>query len=499
MSAATPLAPVLWLPGNHLYPPAQLKPYRGHRLVMVEDEGFCRRHRYHQQKLALLLSAMREHAEALRGKGFDVEYHRLDAGKRVFDTLQRALGPDTPLHTFRINDHGLRRRIARFCDATGSTWHEGDNPGFLTSDADLDNDLGSGKRLLMAKFYQRQRLRLELMVDEHGKPDGGKWSFDADNRKKVPAKQALPELPQVKHGDATRSAIDTVRKRFADNPGDAHELWLPTTRRGALAWLKRFLAERLTGFGTYEDAITTRSPFVFHSTLSPLLNLGLLTPDEVIAATQAFVTEHDVAINDVEGFVRQIVGWREFIRGVYERVPDMGQCNVRNHHRGLTQHWFDATTGIPPLDLAIRTHQRWGWNHHIERLMVLANLMNLCEIEPQAVYRYFMQHHIDAYDWVMTPNVYGMGLTSEGGTFATKPYIAGSNYLLKMSDIKKGDWCDVVDGLYWRFVANNREELSKNPRLAAFASGLDRLKPARRERIFAAAEGFLERCTTVGA
>ena len=287
--------------------------------------------------------------------------------------------------------------------------------------------------------------------------------------------------------------------RFTGHPGDARELWVPTTRAGALRWLRSFLTERLIGFGTFEDAMTERSATLFHSVLSPLLNLGLLTPTEVLARTLEHAADAKVPLNDLEGFVRQLIGWREFVRGVYaEFGATMRNGNSRNATRTLTDHWFNATTEIPPLDQAIRTLQRYGWNHHIERLMVLANLMNLSEIQPQRVYDYFMQHYIDAYDWVMVPNVYGMGLNSDGGVFATKPYVAGSNYLLKMSDTARGPWCDVVDGLYWRFVANNLEELNANPRIALMTRGLARMDPARKQRLLAAAEAFLQRTTRSG-
>ena len=270
----------------------------------------------------------------------------------------------------------------------------------------------------MADFYRTQRVSLNVLLDGNGSPQGGQWSYDADNRKRVPKSQSLPDIPHAKLSELTRATCREVSERFADHPGSADSLWLPTTRRGALAWLNRFLKERLIGFGTYEDALTTRSATLFHSTLSPLLNLGLITPNEVLERTLAYAGEQRIPINDLEGFIRQLIGWREFVRGVYENFPDMGERNVRNHTRRMTDHWHKGDTGLLPLDVAIANHQKWGWNHHIERLMVLSNLMNLCEIQPREVYEYFMTHYIDAYPWVMAPNVYGMGLTSDGGVYS---------------------------------------------------------------------------------
>ena len=200
----------------------------------------------------------------------------------------------------------------------------------------------------------------------------------------------------------------------------------------------------------------------------------------------------NVPLNDLEGFIRQLIGWREFIRGTYRRHGSaMRRRNVWNGRRALAPSWLEARTGIAPLDHALGRTRDWGWNHHIERLMVIANLMNLCEIDPQEVYRFFMTQYVDAYDWVMVPNVFGMGLTSEGGVFATKPYICASNYLRNMSDHEPGPWCDVVDGLYWRFVERNRPLLAANPRMPNLLSTLDRLKPDRKRRIYCAAEHFL--------
>lgn len=242
--------------------------------------------------------------------------------------------------------------------------------------------------------------------------------------------------------------------------------------------------------------MTRRSPTVFHSLLSPALNLGLITPREVLDRALAHAGAGDVPLNSLEGFVRQVIGWREFVRGVY-RHHDAAQSegNFFGHERRLTQHWYDGTTGLVPLDDAIRTALRLGWTHHIVRLMVVANAMTLAEIAPPEAHRWFMEMYVDSADWVMGPNVYGMGLFSDGGVFATKPYICASSYLLKMSDHGRGEWCDVLDGLYWRFVAKHRPFFAAQPRLAVMVGGLERLPAPRRERIFAAAESFLSRCT----
>lgn len=489
---------VFFLPGNHLYPPQHLEAHRNDLIVMVEDEVVCRRWRGHQQKLALVLGAMREHAAILLDAGFEVFYCRLQENLSLTSGLEHAFAQvdSQTLYTFEITDQALQARIARWCSHRSITHLPIGDPGFMTPKAVFRSFAQNRRTLRMADFYKNQRLSQHLLVDETGAPLGGQWSFDAENRKKLPRTQAAPALPQVVHSDQTRAVITEVAERFADHPGHAHELWLPTTRAGAINWLEVFLRERLIGFGTYEDAITHRSVTLFHSTLSPLINLGLILPEEVVTNVMQYAADHTIPINDLEGFLRQLIGWREFIRGVYvEHGAVMRALNTRNHKRMLTHHWHDGTTGIPPLDDAIRHQLEWGWTHHINRLMVIANLMNLCEIVPTEVHAYFMQYYLDAFDWVMVPNVYGMGLNSEGGIFATKPYICGSNYLLKMSDFSRGDWCDAVDGLYWRFIANHFETLRKNPRLAMLTAGLNKMPGEKKQRLFSAADGFLARCT----
>ncbi|MEM9883508.1 MAG: FAD-binding domain-containing protein, partial [Planctomycetota bacterium] len=249
-----------------------------------------------------------------------------------------------------------------------------------------------------------------------------------------------------------------------------------------------------------------RDDVLFHSVLSPMLNLGLLTPAECLArALEAAEASSggggEIPLNSLEGFVRQIIGWREFIRGVYQRYSEkQDRTNFWRHERRLKPCWYDGTTGLRPLDDAIRKAVRLGWNHHIERLMVLGNLLNLCEVHPKQAHDWFMEMFVDSSDWVMGPNVYGMGLMSDGGVFATKPYICGSNYLVKMSDsyTKSEDWCEVVDGLYWRFVDKHRDFFGGNARLSMMLGTLDRMADERKHRIFTKAGAFISEVTEGG-
>ncbi len=484
--------------GNQLFAPTHLPPPSAVRVFMAEDIGLCTYEKHHQQKIVLFLSAMRSYADELRAAGYDVHYEHLDpADERPYTRkLAAALdGSDSGrlLH-FEIEDKPMEQRVLQFAADRGLDRTELPSPMFLVPRTDFADYVGAKSRLLMGDFYKRQRRRLGLLVDDDGAPTGGQWSFDADNRKKLPRTVEPPALPSAPWNAHVEDVAAIVKREFADHPGNADDFGWPTTRQQAEEWLDDFIAQRLAQFGPYEDAMTTRSPTVFHSVLSPCLNLGLLTPADVVER----VVEHagDTPLQSVEGFVRQVIGWREFIRGVYREFSDeQERSNFWAHDRHLTGDWYDGTTGIPPLDDTIRTAQRLGWTHHIPRLMVAGNLMTLCEIEPAAAHRWFMEMYVDSSEWVMGPNVYGMALFSDGGIFATKPYICGSNYLRKMSDYPKGDWCDVVDGLYWRFIDKHRDFFASNPRLALMPRALDRLDHERRQRIFDLAGDFIERRT----
>jgi deoxyribodipyrimidine photolyase-related protein len=484
--------------GNQLFPLKHLPPPQTTPVFMAEDVGLCTYVKHHQQKIVLFLAAMRSYADVLRGAGYDVVYHKLDAAGTASyeDKLDAALQARAAkqIQHFEIEDKPMELRLLDFARRHELTRRELRSPMFLCARDAFSSFADDKSRLLMGDFYKQQRRSLGVMINEDGQPTGGRWSFDADNRKKLPRDLTPPDFAWAMPTQHARDVIELVLHEFADHPGDARQFCWPTTREQAVQWLDDFVENRLAQFGPYEDAMTTRSPTVFHSVLSPCLNLGLLTPDEVVEAALSRLDE--VSLQSLEGFIRQVIGWREFVRGVYrEYSEEQDSRNFWSHERGLTDAWYDGSTGIPPLDDAIRTVQRLGWTHHIPRLMVLGNLMTLCEIRPATAHRWFMEMFIDSSEWVMGPNVYGMGLFSDGGIFATKPYICGSNYLLKMSDYKKGAWCDIVDGLYWRLIDRHREFFSGNPRLALMPKALDRLNAERRSLIAAAAEDFLERHT----
>jgi len=265
-----------------------------------------------------------------------------------------------------------------------------------------------------------------------------------------------------------------VAKNFPDAFGCVDRFCYPVTHEQAAAWLEAFVDERLASFGDYEDAISQKETFVFHSVLTPMLNIGLVTPKQIIDLVIA--KREQVALNSLEGFLRQVIGWREFIRLVYIHAGSRQRTtNAWNLKQPLPASFYTGTTGIVPFDQSIKRTLEHAYCHHIERLMVLGNFMLLCDIHPNQVYRWFMELFIDAYDWVMVPNVYGMSQHADGGLMTTKPYISGSSYVLKMSDYAKGDWCEVWDALYWRFIDRERDFFSSNPRMRVMVGQLDRM------------------------
>jgi deoxyribodipyrimidine photolyase-related protein len=255
-----------------------------------------------------------------------------------------------------------------------------------------------------------------------------------------------------------------------------------------------FLANRFEHFGDYEDAIVEGESWLWHSVLTPSMNIGLLTPGEVVKATTDFGKKNDVPLNSLEGFLRQVIGWREFMRATYEDLGvAMRTTNHWQHRRAMPKSFYDGTTGIVPVDDTIRRILDTGYCHHIERLMVLGGFMFLCEIDPDDIYRWFMEMFVDSYDWVMVPNVYAMSQNADGGLITTKPYFSGSSYVRKMSHYEQDSWCEIWDALYWRWILNHVDDLGKNPRWAMMCRMAMKMKASKRKQHLEVAEAFLRK------
>ena len=346
----------------------------------------------------------------------------------------------------------------------------------------------------MANFYKIVRTKMNLLMNKNGTPKGNKWSFDEENRKKLPNTIKVPVISKVKETKETTTLKKFINSNFKDHPGNTDKFWFPTTRKDASKWLDEFLKERIKLFGDYEDAVTDKSNTVFHSALSPLINLGLIAPEEIIEKLRKI--ENKIPMNSLEGYIRQIIGWREFIRGVYiSKGTEERNKNFWNFKRKIPKSFYDGTTGIEPVDDTIKKINESGYANHIERLMIIGNFMLLCEFDPDEVYKWFMELFIDSYDWVMVPNVYGMSQFSDGGLFTTKPYISGSNYIRKMSNYKSEDWCSTWDSLFWTFIDDYKNKFKDQYRLSLILRNLEKMDHNKKMNHRKNANNFLSKLT----
>ena len=412
-----------------------------------------------------------------------VEAHQPQHDVRVLITNLAAQG----IQQIRIidpTDTYLCQRIRSSCRTHQIELNQIESPLFLnTPEQNKTFFKSTKKKFHQSVFYKEQRLSKKILLDKDQQPIGDKWTFDTENRKKYPKGRTPPSVQFPTPNDQHDEAVHYVVTHFPDAPGQLQSDPLyPNTHSQATAWLEQFLHHRFEEFGAYEDAIVQHQSILHHSLLSPLINTGLLQPQQVIDALLQYAHTHAIPINSTEGIIRQLIGWREFIRGVYEaKGSEERTRNFWNFSRPMPNMFYTATTGIEPVDDVIRTVLQTGYCHHIERLMVLGNFMLLCEIDPDEVYRWFMELFIDAYDWVMVPNVYGMSQFADGGLMSTKPYISSSNYILKMSNYSKGDWQATWDGLFWRFMHKQRDFFLKNPRLSMLVRTFDKMNSAQQQ------------------
>ena len=488
--------------GNQLFPQKYIDHFKNdHLFFMSEDYELCTYEKHHKLKILLFLSAMRSYADNLKKNKFKIDYTKIESSdfkKDYLEKIKKIIKSKKikEITSFEVEDKFFEKKIQNFVKKNHLTWNKIKSPMFLNSRKEFNNYLSKNKRPFMATFYKGTRQKLNILMKKDGNPEGGKWSFDEDNRKKLPKNikvSKFPKIPETKH---TKSLKPIIEKMFKNHPGTTQNFWFATEYSDVIKLFNFFLKEKSNLFGDYEDAVDQGNNILFHSALSPYINLGLITPEFIISKTLEFHKKNKIRINSLEGYVRQLIGWREFMRGIYQEYSDeMETKNFFKQNRKMKNSWYEGSTGLPPLDYAIKNALNHGWSHHIERLMILSNIMNLCELKPKFVYKWFMEMFVDSSDWVMVPNVYGMGLFSDGGIFATKPYICGSSYFMKMMDFKKGDWCNTMDGLYWRFINKNRSFFLKNPRLSMMVRIFDKIKPERKKLILSEAEKFINKNT----
>lgn len=462
-------------------------------VYLVEESLFFNQYNFHQQKIAYHRATMKFYEDYLKHKGITVHYIESIQPLSDIKQLLRHLSATGVTHVTYTDttDNWLEKRITTAVRNTGIGLRQLPSPLFLTTLTDL-KEYFAGKRFFQTDFYIHQRKRWQILTD--GKtPVGGKWSYDADNRLRYPRNQTPPPVHFPEMNSFYIEAQTYTQQHFIANPGQLSKQFIyPATYQQATDWLDQFLQYRFHGFGVYEDAIVAQASILHHSVLTPMLNIGLLTPAQVVDAAIDYAAKEGVPLNSLEGFIRQVTGWREFIRAVYELKGTAERTrNYWGFKRKIPPSFWNGTTGIVPVDTTIRKVLRTGYCHHIERLMILGNFMLLCEFDPDEVYRWFMELFIDAYDWVMVPNVYGMSQFADGGIMSTKPYISGSNYVLKMSDYEKGEWCEIWDALFWRFIHTQRSFFLQNPRMGMMVKTFDKMDVAKQQKHLDTSNRFL--------
>ena len=469
------------------------------RVLMIESAAEARAVWSHKARIVLFLSAMRHFRDRLIARGFAVDYSDLRrSGERslgeVLGAMIAALRPGRVV----VCEPGEWRVLAQLqdaCTAAGVSLEVRADTHFLISRADFARWAGTRRSLQMETFYRFMRKKSGILMRD-GEPEGGAWNYDAENRGAYPARGPGPIPPPAAFApDATtRAVIGEVEARFADHPGSLAKFAWPVTREEALVALDTFVRTRLAGFGRFQDAMWTGTPFGWHALLSSSLNLKLIDPREVIEAALAAWRRQRLPLAAVEGFVRQVLGWREFVRGVYWLdMPGLATANHYGARRALPAWFWTGRTHMRCMADAIGQTLEHGFPHHIQRLMVTGNFALLAGLDPHEVHRWYLAVYVDAVEWVELPNTAGMALYANGGRFTTKPYAASGAYICRMSnyckgcryrpEVRHGENACPMTTLYWNFIDTHASALGRNPRTALMARNLERLSVVERQSI----------------
>lgn len=478
-------------------------------VLLLEVAGESRHVPSHKQRTTLFLAAMRHFALDLVKRGLRVHYVALDdpSNTHSLDTeLRRAvdeLRPQT-MHVVHPGEWRIMLMLERWRRDLPIPTAVHDDDHFLLPPAEFAAWAAGRRQLVLEHFYRMMRRRCGILLREDGEPEGGRWNYDADNRR--PYRNGPTPSPPVRfEPDAvTREVIHLVCERLPELPGRLDHFSWPVARRDALRALRDFVTHRLPNFGPYQDAMVAGQPFLFHSVLSPALNLKLLDPREVIDAALAAWRNGRAPLQSVEGFVRQVLGWREFIRGIYWHAgPEYAGMNGLQQHGRLPEFYWTGDTDARCLKLCLEQVLQHGYGHHIQRLMVTGNFALIAGVHPRQISNWYLGMYVDAVDWVTLPNTLGMVMHADGGLVGTKPYAAGGRYIDKMSDYCRGCSYDPTQRtgpracpfttLYWDFLARNQRRLARNPRMSVVLQSLRRMPAAEIDAIRAAARTTRER------
>ena len=474
-------------------------------MVEVVEEATYVRH--HKKKISFLFSAMRHFAEVLEGEGWQVDYVKLDDPDNrgsFTGELERAIARHDPERVLATEPGEWRVRAAMesWSERFGLPVEILEDDRFLCSRTEFADWAEGRKQLRMEFFYREMRRKSGLLMDGEA-PEGGRWNFDAENRKPAKTDLFMPKPAHSEPDETTREVLDLVAQRFPDHFGDLEPFWFAVTAEGAEAALAHFLQNALPSFGDYQDAMLADERFLYHSVLSLYINAGLLDPLEVCRRVEAEYRAGRAPLNAAEGFIRQIIGWREYVRGIYWlKMPDYVHENFFEAARPLPDFYWTAETEMACIRAAVTQTKEEAYAHHIQRLMVTGNFALLAGIDPKAVHEWYLAVYADAYEWVEAPNTLGMALFADGGLLGSKPYAASGNYINKMSDYCSGCAYDVkrktgegacpFNPLYWDFLARNEDRLRGNPRLAQIYRTWDRMAEEKQADYRKSAAAFLK-------
>ncbi|TPG57530.1 cryptochrome/photolyase family protein [Roseomonas nepalensis] len=477
-------------------------------VLLAEVMAECTYVRHHKQKIVLVLSAMRHFAGALAALGLRVRHVRLDDPANTGSLEGEVLRAARDLRPSRIvvthpGEWRLLEAMQGWEEAAGVPVDILEDDRFLCSLPEFRRWAGEKRNLRMEFFYRAMRRTHGVLMEADGTPLGGAWNFDRENRAPLRRLPPVPPRPAVAPDAVTREVMDLVERFFPDHFGTLEGFGWPVTRAEAVRALEDFVARRFPGFGLHQDQMASGEPFLFHALVSTSLNLGLLLPWEVVAAAEAAYRAGHIPLAAAEGFVRQVLGWREYVRGVYwSRMPAYRSLNALAAERPLPGFYWTGETRMNCVRQVVRQTRDHAYAHHIQRLMVTGNLALLAGLAPEAVNEWYLIVFADAYEWVELPNVQGMALHADGGIMGSKPYAASGAYINRMSDYCRGCAYDVRDAagegacpfnsLYWDFLARHRDRFAANPRLRPSIHALERMPPERLSAIRARAARWLE-------
>ena len=423
------------------------------KIYLVEEPRYFTDFNFHKMKLVYHRATMKIYFDNIKKKIKNIEYYNFkDVKNSFYKKLKDVI-------MFDIVDYVLEEKLTKLMNITFIN-----TPNFLLTKQDIidnKNEFFKNDKYYQDQFYRFQRKRLDILM-KNNKPVGDKWSFDSENRQKLPNNINIPKIPKIKKNKYILEAEEYVLSNFKNNYGDL-DLIYPITHKESKKWLRIFLKERLKLFGDYQDYVNEEH-FLFHSVLSPMMNVGLLLDKDVIKISDNFYQKNKIPINSFEGFIRQVIGWRNYVYSIYLlEGKKMYNSNFFKHKRKIDNKWWEGNTGIIVIDNIINKIKKTAYFHHIERLMYLGNILLMLEKDPKEVHRIFMEWTIDSYDWVMVPNVMGMSQHSDGGLMMTRPYFSSSNYIINMSNNKRdGEWDKIWDIIYYYFIYKHIDYFKKN-------------------------------------